>query len=36
MNQKEHHRKRSFADEFRELLMEYGITEIDKILGDKR
>ena len=36
MNQKEHHRKRSFADEFRELLLEYGLTEIEKILGDKR
>ena len=36
MNQKEHHRKCSFADEFRELLLEYGLTEIEKILGDKR
>ncbi|MBD5210683.1 MAG: IS200/IS605 family transposase [Bacteroidales bacterium] len=35
MNQKEHHRRLSFAEEYRNFLLEMGFTETTPILGDK-
>lgn len=34
MNQKEHHRQKNFAEEYREFLREYGFADDTKLLGD--
>ncbi|MDE6435943.1 MAG: IS200/IS605 family transposase [Muribaculaceae bacterium] len=34
MNQKEHHRSKSFVDEYRDFMAEYGFDSVEALLGD--